>query len=66
MPPEHQVTKNHKRLSIIVIALVEFSVLELWWQIFYFSELTQDLKYKKLVINIYYKIKYLSITTTAA
>jgi hypothetical protein len=36
MPPKHQVTKNHKRLSIIVIALVEFSVLELWWQVFTF------------------------------
>jgi hypothetical protein len=34
MPPKHQSTKNHKRLNIIKIALVEFSVLGLWWQFF--------------------------------
>jgi hypothetical protein len=30
MPPKQQGTKNHKGLNIFVIALVEFSVLELW------------------------------------
>jgi hypothetical protein len=46
MPPKHQGTKNHKRLNIIKIALVEFSVMELWWQVFYFLEWTQGLKVK--------------------
>jgi hypothetical protein len=50
MPPKHQVTKNHKRLSIIVIALVEFSVLELCWQVFYFLEWTQ-IQIPKLIPN---------------
>jgi iron complex transport system substrate-binding protein len=50
MPPKHQSTKNHKRLNIIKIALVEFSVLELWSQVFLLTGVVSKFKYSGYII----------------
>ena len=32
MPQKHPITKSHKKLIASSLCLVDFSVLELWWQ----------------------------------
>jgi len=49
MPPNHQITKSHKRYQFDYLCFINFGVLLFWCQNNYFSEGAQSLKLKETV-----------------